>query len=64
MTEMDPHRMTQLVEHLVSGAELDPPLRPEEQEVADQLRALVVKYVLHLPTSATDKLPDDVNETD
>ncbi len=56
--------MTQLVEHLVCGAELDPPLRPEEQEVADQLRALVVKYVLHLPTSATDKLPDDVNETD
>ncbi len=35
---IDPHRLAQLVLHVLGKKQLDPPLRLEEQETADQLR--------------------------
>ncbi len=58
-TRIDPHRMAQLVLHVLHGKKLDPPLRPEEQETVDKLREEIGDieskgYVLHVPTDTPD----------
>ena len=52
---MDPHRLTQLLLHVLGKKQLDPPLRPEETQTVDKLREEIGDveskgYTLHVPT--------------